>query len=609
VKTLPKDFTATSTDIVDDYLNAHTAYPAALKRLNDRSHIKPAHLKEIFIHACIHLNCSQGNPQAFKLLLDSHEGYYIAYKNRDQKITFSIWNGEVKKLRADVEHMISQPVLNIDTGTIATFKCLQIPNHETTFLNDIIALCRTQWTNIFKIHDRRFEGYKKTHLPLQTFQNRENHSDFIVDGSLINNVPPSTFTQTEKDESDLLSELFQLKEALLNSKYFEISFHHLRYLNKHTTYPKAKDSAPVKALLRLSDLELQNIFLLATFILLKADNQPTNFYWTNAKGTTRIYFIAHRNLEGKINIIWWSGFVSEKSINGNLLGIGNQSIVQYVTDLESGKNRALKHARLGFGVKVSSVIMASQSETEVLERIKAMYGKIKGLQQPPMYYLPPQLTHRGGFNPLLLCGRIEKEYATSLLLLHYAPLNSAQKISLFRSFANILRVVHFLNNIEGLSGGCIFNGDIKIDNILCDGKDDEIKLVLADFSHSKTLQQIMNGEHEAFYSESYFIPADQQRLETLVREGKTEQVKSLMIARETYALGHTLQQILREHHHNDPIDLEVLAQKSIEDGFAPDLYKKIIDLSDDMKHADPEKRPLLPEAERRLLDILETAYL
>lgn len=607
VRTLPKDFTATAADVVEEYLNAHTSYPTALKRLTDRSLFKPAHLKEIFIHACIHLNSSQGNPKTFKLQLDSHVGFYFAYKNRDQKITMTIWDGDVKKAHSTFDQMISRSVLNIDTGTIATFHCMQMPHRENVFLSNIITFCRNNWANLFKFHDPRTEWYKKTYIPLQTFENREKLFDYLVGGAIVHKVSPSSLTKTEKVESELLSELFLLKEELLNSGYLKISDNHKKYLDKHTTYPKVKNSDYVKTLLQISELELQNVFLLATFILLKAENQPTNFYWTNSKGTVRIYFIVHRNNEGKINILWWSGHVSEKSLDNSLLGLGQQTIVQKLVDLECGKSRALKHARLGKRARISLIIMATQNETDVLERIKAMYGKIKGLQQPPMCYLPPQIAHRGGFNPLLICGRIEKEYPSSLLFLQFQPLNKAQKISLFRSFANVLSVVHLLNNAEGVSGGCIFNGDLKIDNLLCSGKNDEIKLILADFSHSKTLHQIMIGEYDAFYAEGYFIPTDQQRLEILVHEKKTEQVKSLMMAREVYALGHILQQILREYHHNVPINFETLAQESIKDGFAPDFYKKIIELSDDMKHVEPENRPSHPEAKRRLLELLQDA--
>ncbi len=135
-----------------------------------------------------------------------------------------------------------------------------------------------------------------------------------------------------------------------------------------------------------------------------------------------------------------------------------------------------------------------------------------------------------------------------------------------------------------------------MDNIVVKIESDEVTLTLIDFGHTRQLKDILKGPIPP-YAELYRQDLDYVELNKMIIQNNIEEVKTIMGARETYALGVCLGLLLDIYDRIEESKVkEFLEERAKANDLPENLDCEILALQRKMRRSNYKKRISLKDA-------------
>lgn len=575
------------------YLNFHTTYPKAKEGISDDDYAL-VRLKVIYTAAHIALQTSGNQAQAFFC----YPQHYIAYRNSDNLLSCFEWTVRLSEYQ----------LKDLATLKFASLTWCKVENIDHCLCFDSVLNCQQRLVALKNLLiDNKVPPFSKRYISVPdqkiALVNQRN-PDLLVMGTIaILQDPPPPLSPPQVIQNVVSKALLSHSKLTLSE-----STSVKDYLFQASTFHSA-----VKSMINYSSDQLLDIYVEAIHVLHIKHGAPSFFTRTINK-IARNFIAFNHPKSGKIDIIQWSGSTipRSKEVESATSGSGGFCLTQRVRRLATNKVYILKHIRGDYRSSLEFPLRGLLEEVSTVKKIKAIHGKIHGLIQPPLIEIPPQHIY-GGIPQFLMGARVEKNYGSALLsMLSYYFCNKKFIAPFLQEFANIIGIVHFLNNTEFWTNN-VYHCDIKSDNILCEEDPTTLlpKLTLIDLGHSRSLTAIMQDQTDNLYANFFKEKDDIPLLRQSVELDDRAKCHNIMTAMETNALGRTLREIIGL----DPVPAkgetpqQRLIKKANDIGLPVKFYIDVYELTKQMTVSDPMQRIDLLTAKKILLEICASVSL
>lgn len=613
-------------ELKNRFLAEHTTYPEALKI---ETPIPPAQLRiiqNLFIEAQIYLQLYDNAPQVFRPTSEnSSSRHCLAFRGTENKIHCFLWTPTPTKSYHPIFDAVTQKQYTLHCTkphVLNTHYWGAINDHEDRWDDHrLLELTADRdpsaekpqpviWIPDQMVHnlqDRLLQPDRHFKLICQAWVSGKNLP--IQKSSptppwrphpLLENLMMDVLNNTKEsdEESDEL-ELDTIEASFTSAEFQE-------YLSEHTTYPQTYQrliANPNPPYIIEEDVLKVIYWIAATSVNIKKGKTQNFSIDREFTGC----FLGYINENAKLDVIYWTGSVDPENVHvqSSILGKGKCNLAQRVENMATGEKWVLKHLYGNLTRSYSSRLYSTFRETHLLKLLHATYGSIPGLPSPPILTIPPQTSFYEK-TPPLIGAVIENDHGSPLNKITRTQLTPAQTVSLYSNFANIMKLIHFLNNLE-FPISHVYHCDIKQDNILAKVEGDDVTLTLIDFGLYRELDDFA-GSTWNMYAEGYGCEVDDRLLSMMCTARDMEGVKAIMNARETFALGCTLTAILNiPPRSSTSIRKDYLVNQALNQRLPVDFYWNIYRLTRDMLHFDYQTRISLPDAINTLRQICDRA--
>ncbi|MDP1834872.1 MAG: protein kinase [Chlamydiales bacterium] len=287
-------------------------------------------------------------------------------------------------------------------------------------------------------------------------------------------------------------------------------------------------------------------------------------------------FIATQKPDKQTNVLLWSGVTTQQVPEDIKLGMGSYGIVQLVDELATGNQYAFKVARTDIKPEHKLQMMALTVKEARLLRSIYLEGDSQGFQPEPIAIIEQIDEGLAGYISPVCAGNL-----TNLIL--NATRLAVTKGAVLQQMYEVIGAVRTLHEKRNT-----LHRDIKSSNILYSiDKEQGLRLQLCDLGSAKSIQDTIGANRSETYTQYYRNDIDQLALANAVKSCDEVQARKIAIAKESYAIGATLWNLLTSKFYIKDAEKRHNQIRLLNENYPPELITLVVR----MLTEPPEARP------------------
>ena len=270
-------------------------------------------------------------------------------------------------------------------------------------------------------------------------------------------------------------------------------------------------------------IPIQNLMKIVKICTKILHNPPSENFNAHVYIDNLKWHLLTKKVNGKLLIVRWSGKVNIKKNNPDFLGKGAFGIVQRVYDVSKGCFAALKIASTNYSNEISEGgILNEINKLNYIHRNKLQ----EGIQEPPYTYFDIKKDEKN-FEKIFaslekLYNGCDLERAITSGFINPERISKKRGLDIIESLLKGLMQLHVKDRIKGF----IVHGDLKIDNILVEGRKGNFNLVIGDLGGSMFSENLTNFTNPNFVNPPFGTTTSERSFTRLDIEKLTDAIEN-----------------------------------------------------------------------------------